>query len=521
MSASEGNFEDLAPNSASRLLGQVSQQGLIELPGLWIGSQAIKGLGDELPVYEPTTGRCLGTTIGATVEQVDLAVQTARSALPAWKETSRAQRAAILHRIADTIEQQRTEFSTLQSLSNGKPPTEAAIDVTDAIATYRYYAALCASWELFDFEPTPVPDISFKADRRYAPVGVAVLILPWNFPLVTAAWKIAPALAAGCTLIVKPSEVAPLPEHALASLIAQCGLPGGVLNWVFGGANVGRALINHSGVDKVSFTGSTIVGRQVMQAAVNRFTRLGLELGGKSSLIVCSTADLDHAVELAASGIFTNAGQMCSATSRILVHSSLYGAFVIRLAAIARELQPVSVGVSGVSSYAPLISKAQQHKVLALIRSGIGDGIKAVAGGGIPAQAPEGFYVEPTVLIDVPLDHSLWRDEIFGPVACLRSFNTEEEAVSIANNTEYGLAATVVGEDSNEVQRVAGALRAGIVWQNVPQVVFPEVGWGGFGSSGIGRELGVPGLRAYQESRHFLRSATKPETPQSVQLADH
>jgi betaine-aldehyde dehydrogenase len=518
MNADHASLGTVAAGAASELLRLVSQQRLNELPGLWLGSQAHGGLGEPLSVHAPATGRWLGDVVGASVGQVDLAVQAARSALPGWQSASRATRAASLHRIADAMGQQEGALCELQQLSNGKHAAEAAIDVADAIATYRYYARLCASWDRFDHEPVPVSDDGFEAERRYVAVGVAALVLPWNFPLVTAAWKIAPALAAGCTVVVKPSEVAPLPEQALASLVARCGLPEGVVNWVFGGASVGQALVNHPGIDKVSFTGSTAVGRKVMQAATHRFTRLGLELGGKSSLIVCASADLEHAAQLAASGIFTNAGQMCSATSRLLVHRSLYAAFVGRLAELARGWRPVTVADAGEPAYGPLVSRAQQARVLAMITVGVEDGIEVVAGGQVPAQASEGFFVEPTVLTQVPAGHPLWRDEIFGPVACVRSFDTEDEAIAAANDTEYGLAATVVGEDTGEVQRIARALRAGIVWQNVPQMVFPEVGWGGFGSSGIGRELGVPGLRAYQEPQHLLGCAlsqgpSEPDPP--------
>ncbi len=505
---STGHASQHGASPAAGILQKVSQHSLQDLPGLWLGEKACSGLGESLSVYEPTTGRGLGHVRGASMEQVHLAVQAARDALPGWQATSRATRAASLHRIADAMAQQEADLCALQRLSNGKPAAEAAIDIADAIATYRYYARLCADWEGFDSDPVPLADPSFEAERRYVPVGVAALVLPWNFPLVTAAWKIAPALAAGCTVVVKPSEVAPLPEQALAALIAGCALPAGVVNWVFGGAEVGRFLVEHPGIDKVSFTGSTAVGRKVMQAATPRFTRLGLELGGKSSLIVCASADVEHAAQLAASGIFTNAGQMCSATSRVLVHHSLYAPFLKRFAALAGQWRPVTVAEADGPAYGPLVSQQQQTKVLNMLRSASDDGIAVLAGGGVPALAPEGFFVEPTVLAGLTTEHPLWRNEIFGPVACVRPFNTADEAIAAANDTEYGLAATVVGEETSEVQRIARALRAGIVWQNVPQMVFPEVGWGGFGSSGMGRELGVPGLRAYQEPQHFLRSAT-------------
>ncbi|MCU0955914.1 MAG: aldehyde dehydrogenase family protein [Hydrogenophaga sp.] len=494
-----------ADGIASSLLRQVAQRRLNELPGLYAGEQACEGTGDPMTLHSPLTGLRLGDIPGASSGQVDQAVQAARRALTIWRNTPRVARAAALHRIAAALEREQSGLCSLLHLSNGKPAAEAAIDVSDAIATWRYYAELCADWDMFDSEPVPMSDGMFSAERLYVPVGVAALVLPWNFPLVTAAWKMAPALAAGCVVVVKPSEVAPLPEQALAALITRCALPPGVVNWVFGGATVGRSLVAHPGIDKVSFTGSTAVGRQVMQAATPRFTRLGLELGGKSSLIVCASADVDRAVQLAATGIFTNAGQMCSATSRVLVHHSLYATFLKHFAAAASHWRPVTVARPGEPAYGPLVNQQQQARVLAMIRQGILDGIDVMAGGDVPDEAPEGFFVEPTVLAGVSAGHPLWRDEIFGPVACVRPFGTEGEAVAAANDTEYGLAGTVISEDTDELQRIARALRAGIVWQNVPQMVFPEVGWGGFGSSGIGRELGIPGLRAYQEPQHFLR----------------
>lgn len=500
----------LGPTDPAALLAWASANERATLPGAWIGGVPQAGEGAAWALTAPATGVAMGIFQGARAAQVEAAVAAARGAAAAWRDTPRAQRAALLARIADGIAAHQSALVALQQLSNGKPLAEAEIDVSDAIATFRYYQSLCADWDGFDQETLALPQPGFAAERRYVPCGVAGLILPWNFPLVTAAWKLAPALAAGCTVVVKPSEAAPLPELALANIVhaalRETGAPAGVANWVFGAADVGRALLQAPAIDKLSFTGSTAVGRHVMQAAVERFTRLSLELGGKSSLIVCADADLTQAVDIAVGGIFTNAGQMCSATSRILVHRRVYSAFVELFAAAASAMVPVTAAQAGQASYGPLIHAAQRERVLAAITRGLQDGIRLVAGGGVPAPAPSGFFVEPTVFADVPVDHPLWRDEIFGPVACVRVYDTDEEAIERANDTEYGLAATVIGADEAHAARLAGRLRAGIVWRNAPQVVFPEVGWGGFGSSGLGRELGVPGLRAFQEPQHFVHA---------------
>jgi len=334
---------------------------------------------------------------------------------------------------------------------------------------------------------------------------VAALIVPWNFPMVTTAWKLAPALAAGCTVVLKPSEITPLPELELADIVASVGLTPGVFNLVTGtGLDVGAPLAAHPKVAKVSFTGSTQVGQAVMKAGADTVKRVSLELGGKSSIIVFADADLDLAVDLVAAGGFFNAGQMCSATSRVLVARELAAELLARLSERAAQIvvgDPFQPGVG----MGPLASRGQFERVRAHIEQGLADGARLVTGGGRPAGVSErGFFIEPTIFTDVPPGCSLWREEIFGPVLCVKVFDTEQEAIDLANDSEYGLVATIVTKQEACSERVARALEAGVVWINTPQLIFPQTSWGGYKRSSIGRELGPFGLAAFQEIKQVM-----------------
>jgi betaine-aldehyde dehydrogenase len=490
-------------SALDKLLSRLPCDAPTELPGGVIHNETVEGSGEFIQVRNPATGQVVARFAAASNRQVRDALDAARAALKPWRATPAAERCKLLARVANAMEARQDELVRLQQLSNGKPRAEAQADVADAVATFRYYAGLC-EWPDFDEEALQLPAGEYRAVRRYESCGVAVLVLPWNFPLVTAAWKIAPALAAGCTVVVKPSELAPLPELAMAELFLEAGLPPGVANWVFGARSVGQELVSAPDVEKISFTGSTVTGRAVAHAAAERIGRVTLELGGKSPLIVCDSADLHSAVDLAVAGVFTNAGQMCSATARILVQRRLYERFMDLFVATVEALQPVGTPDSGTGQYGPLISQGQKDKVVTAIAIAVRDGLALVAGGAAPETAGEGYFVQPTIFRDVPTDHPLWRDEVFGPIACVRPFDTDEAALAMANDTEYGLAATVVTEDKAQARRFEAGLRAGIVWLDTPQLVFPEVGWGGFGKSGIGRELGLPGLRAFQEAKHVV-----------------
>ncbi|RQT15669.1 aldehyde dehydrogenase family protein [Burkholderia contaminans] len=469
------------------------------------GSWRASADGATLPVVDPSTEAVLANVGAGGEADVEHAVQAASRAFPGWKRTMGATRAALLRAIARGVDARRARLATLQSLNNGKPFAEAEIDVADVIATFDYYARLAERLDTDGETEIALPDADHRAWIRREPAGVAALIVPWNFPMVTTAWKLAPALAAGCTVVLKPSEITPLPELELAAIAAEAGLPPGVLNVVTGtGHDVGARLCAHPRVAKVSFTGSTAVGAQVMKTAADTIKGVGLELGGKSSIIVFDDADLDHAVELVAGGGLFNAGQMCSATSRVLVAAPLADDLIARL---ARRIDGTVVGppfAPGVQM-GPLTNRAQYERVKRHIARGLADGARLVTGG--QALDGPGYFIRPALFADVPADSPLWCEEIFGPVLCVRAFDTEDDAIAAANDTEYGLVATVVTRDTARARRVADALEAGVVWINTPQLIYPQTSWGGYKRSSIGRELGPFGLAAFQEIKQVMMPA--------------
>ncbi|RQR71119.1 MULTISPECIES: aldehyde dehydrogenase family protein [unclassified Burkholderia] len=461
--------------------------------------------GATLPVVDPSTEMVIADVSAGDDADVEHAVQAASRAFRDWKRTTGATRAALLRAIARGVDARRTRLATLQSLNNGKPFAEAEIDVADVIATFDYYAGLAEALDTDGETEIALPGGDHRAWIRREPAGVAALIVPWNFPMVTTAWKLAPALAAGCTVVLKPSEITPLPELELAAIVAEAGLPPGVLNVVTGtGHEVGARLCAHPLVAKVSFTGSTAVGAQVMKTAADTIKGVGLELGGKSSIVVFDDADLDHAVDLVAGGGLFNAGQMCSATSRVLVAAPLADDLIARL---ARRIETTVVGppfAPGVQM-GPLTNRAQYERVKRHIAQGRADGARLVTGG--DALAGPGYFIRPALFADVPPGCALWRDEIFGPVLCVRAFDAEDDAIAAANDTEYGLVATVVTRDAARGRRVANALEAGVVWINTPQLIYPQTSWGGYKRSSVGRELGPFGLAAFQEIKQVMTAA--------------
>jgi len=475
------------------------------LNGLYIDGQWHAG-SELLSVINPSTEEPLAVVGGGDPHSVEQAVSAAQAGLAKWAATCGAERGAVLRRIAAGVAERREHLMHLQSSNNGKPQFEAAIDVDDVIATFEYYAGLAEGLDAAQDRDVPLPSDDFSARVRREPCGVVGLIVPWNFPMVTTAWKLAPALAAGCSVVLKPSEVTPLPELELAAIIARSGLPKGVFNLVCGtGLAVGAPLAADPRVAKISFTGSNAVGVQVMQRAAETVKGVSLELGGKSSLLVLADADLELAVELACGGGFFNAGQMCSATSRVLVADELADEFLLRLKARAEAIRVADPFDPDVEMGA-LVNQAQYQRVLGHIDRGLSVGAKLVCGGERPADRARGFFVRPTIFTEVPLDSALWREEIFGPVLCVRSFASEAEAIALANDSEFGLVASVVGADVQNAERVANALQAGLVWINAPQVIFPQTAWGGYKQSSIGRELGPWGLQAFQEIKHVVRA---------------
>ncbi len=475
------------------------------LDGLYIGGQWSAGR-EHLRVINPATEALLTTVNGGDERAVDHAVTVAAEAFKNWSTTTGAERGVILRNIANGVRNGREDLMKLQSSNNGKPQFEAGIDVDDVIATFEYYAELAEGLDAKQDTDVPLPSDDFSARLRREPCGVVGLIVPWNFPMVTTAWKLAPALAAGCCVVLKPSEVTPLPELELAAIIAESGLPKGVFNVVCGtGMAVGAPLSADPRIAKISFTGSNAVGVQVMQRAAESVKGVSLELGGKSSLLVLEDADLDLAVELACGGGFFNAGQMCSATSRVLVADELADDFLVRLKARAEKIRVAEPFDPDVEMGA-LVNQAQYQRVLGHIDRGLSAGAKLICGGHRPADLPRGYFLQPTVFTDVPLDSALWCEEIFGPVLCVRRFSSEAEAIALANDSPFGLVASVVTRQAETADRVANALQAGLVWLNAPQVIFPQTAWGGYKQSSIGRELGPWGLAAFQEIKHVIRA---------------
>ncbi|MCX2899379.1 aldehyde dehydrogenase family protein [Pseudomonas mandelii] len=475
------------------------------LHGLFIDGQWSAGP-EHLRVINPSTEALLTTVNGGDAGAVEQAVTAAAAAFESWSQTSGAERGAILRNIAKGVQASRDRLMHLQSSNNGKPLFEAAIDVDDVIATFEYYAGLAEGLDAKQDSPVELPTDDFRARVRREPCGVVGLIVPWNFPMVTTAWKLAPALAAGCCVVLKPSEVTPLPELELAAIIARSGLPRGVFNLVCGtGLAVGAPLSADPRIAKISFTGSNAVGVQVMQRAAETVKGVSLELGGKSSLLVLADADLELAVEVACGGGFFNAGQMCSATSRVLVADELADEFILRLKARAEAIRVADPFDPSVEMGA-LVNQAQYQRVLGHIDRGLSAGAKLICGGNRPADLPRGYFLQPTIFTEVPLDSALWCEEIFGPVLCVRRFASEAEAIALANDSQFGLVASVVTGNAETADRVANALQAGLVWINAPQVIFPQTAWGGYKQSSLGRELGPWGLQAFQEIKHVIRA---------------
>lgn len=471
----------------------------------FIANRWIETTGERrLDVMDPYHEQRLAEVTAGHADDVDAAVAAARRALPGWRDLGGVARADFIDAFADGLESRKHTLIELSSTNNGKIRAEAAIDLDDAIACYRYYAQQARELDARQNRRVEVAMPDVIAECREEPAGVAGLITPWNFPLVTSAWKTAPALAAGCTVVLKPSEVTPLPERVLGEIALEAGLPTGVFNLVFGdGQGVGAPLSRHRGVDRLSFTGSNPVGESVMREAAAGTRGVALELGGKSPIVVLDDADPEQAADWVMAGLYFNAGQICSATSRLIVDERLAARVYDALAARIDDLV-LGDPLAEATTMGPLTNARQHDRVCAYLAIAEAEGLDAVRDGHHRALPEHGYFVAPTLYRDVPPHSRLWCEEIFGPVLCGHSVAGEEAAIALANDSDFGLAATVIAGNQARARRVASAIDAGTVWFNSEQLVLPEAGWGGMKRSGIGRELGPWGLAEYLEIKHVI-----------------
>lgn len=468
----------------------------------WVISKS----GKSIACINPATEQEFESVPRGNGADVDAAVAAARKAFDTgWKDTSGAQRAALLRALATGITARRDELAMQETLDNGKPLAESYFDVDTAVQIYEMYAEMAEDLDKKGEENVELPVDYLKAGVTYRPIGVIGMITPWNYPIEQFTWKVSAALAAGCTCVVKPSEFTSVTALILGEIIVEAGFPAGVVNIVTGtGPEVGAAIVAHPDVNKISFTGSTATGKSIMRTASEDLKRVSLELGGKNPIVVFDDVDLDRAAEWVVFGAFVNQGQVCTATSRLIVQKGIADKFLARLKKLSQSIK-VGDGVEEGVQMGPLVSRAHYEKVTGYIDAGKAAGAKVLTGGDRPAKLNTGYFVNPTVFTEVDQDMSIWTDEIFGPVLSVIEFETEDEAIGLANDTPYGLAATVLSADTERSERVAEQLEAGITWQNCNQMVVIQAPWGGVKKSGMGRELGRWGLENFLEPKQKTR----------------
>jgi len=488
----------VSPKVAKRL--QQCQPMLID--GHWCQAKA----GATLPVFNPSSAKQISESANGNESDVDAAVAAARASFDSgiWRKKTPAQRAKILWKVADLLEEHSDELAELEMLDAGKFYAGAqAGEIPFAAECFRYFAGWCTKLEGQTKQLSIIPGLDFHAYTMQEPVGVAALIVPWNGPLVQAAWKVAPALAAGCSCILKPAEETPLSTVRLAEILVQAGVPAGVFNLVLGeGTVVGARLAEHPDVDKVSFTGSTAVGKHIIDAAKGNLKKVSLELGGKSPVIIFADADLDQAITGAAQAIFSNAGQVCVAGSRLYIEESVFEQVISGVAEIARNMRVGPATEEGFDM-GPLISRKHQGRVCSMIEQGIADGATVLAGGKALSEQ-EGYFVEPTVLTQVSQQMDIVQQEVFGPVLVAMPFKQEEDIIALANDSDFGLAASIWTENVSKAHKTAAQIKAGLLWVNCHGIPDMAVPFGGYKQSGWGRENGYEALQQYTQLKSVV-----------------
>ena len=472
--------------------------------GEWTASDS----GKTFPVYEPSTEQVIAEVPDGNAKDVDRAVAAAKDAFEngPWSSNTPQERGRVLFKLAEVVRQNLSALAELEARNSGKPIVEAEFDITDVATCFEYYGGLATK---ISGQVNPVPDNALSLSLK-EPVGVAGQIIPWNYPLLMAAWKLAPAIAAGCTCVLKPAEQTPLTILELARYFESCGLPHGVVNILTGfGETAGAPLVQHPDVNKIAFTGSAAVGKQIVKMAADTVKRVTLELGGKSPNIFFTDADFEAAIDGALFGVFINQGEVCSAGSRILVQRPIYKKFVD---AMVEKTKNIKLGppLERETKMGPVVSKEHYERVRSYLEVGKKEA-KLASGGDRPKDLAKGYYVTPTIFYDVDNSARIAREEIFGPVASVIPFEDEADAIKIANDSPYGLAAAVWTRDIFKAFRTVKKIRAGIVWVNHMQPTYVEAPWGGFKQSGFGRELGPWGLEEYLETK--LVHVNLNETP--------
>jgi betaine-aldehyde dehydrogenase len=465
--------------------------------GEWVAAAS----GKRMDVLDPATEEVVAQVPEAGPRDVDRAVAAARKAYrETWRGTTAQDRGRVLLRLAERLRARKAELAELETLNNGKPLTESEYDIDDTATCFEYYGGLATKIH-GDVLPVPADALSLAIKE---PVGVAGQIIPWNYPLLMAAWKLAPALAAGCTCVLKPAEQTPLTALMLAEELEGAGLPAGVVNIVTGdGPGAGAPLVAHKGVDKIAFTGSQETGRHILRSAADTLKRVTLELGGKSPNIFFADADFEAAVDGALFGVFINQGEVCSAGSRVLVQRPIYRKMLGAMVEKAKGIK-LGSGLDPATKMGPVVSQAQMERVQRYQDIGKREA-KVALGGGRPGDPAlqRGYFVEPTIFYDVDNHATIAREEIFGPVMSVIPFDDEAEALRLANDTPYGLAAAVWSRDIFKCLRMVKRLQAGIVWVNHMQPTYVEAPWGGYKMSGIGRELGPWGAEEYLQVKQI------------------